>query len=496
MEQRPLAITDTVLRDAHQSLLATRMRIEHMLPIAETLDQVGYHSLEVWGGATFDSAMRFLNEDPWERLRQLRSVIKKTPLQMLLRGQNILGYRHYPDDILEKFIAKARENGMDIFRVFDALNDLRNMQTAMRMVKQVGGHAQGTICYTRSPYHNIAVFVEMGHNLKDLGADSICIKDMAGLIDPTEAYELTKELKEKVGLPVQLHCHSTSGMAAMAYLKAVEAGVDVVDTAISTMSSGSSQPPTESMVAALRGTERDTGLNLELLSEIADYFQGVRREYSQFESNLPPVDTNVLQFQIPGGMISNLVSQLREQGAEDKLKEVLAEVPRVRKDLGYPPLVTPSSQIVGTQAVLNVLMGERYKMVPNEVRQYVKGMYGKPAAPIDIEVQKAIIGDEEPITTRPADLLEPEWDKMVEATKDYAKNDEDVLSYALFPQVAMDFFKKRAGEIEEPPQAKGLDPQLVATIAAALSAQPQMVQRVPEALVAVSNWRLAGRMRI
>ena len=491
MERNPLKITDTILRDAHQSLLATRMRIEHMLPIAEKLDKVGFHSLEVWGGATFDSCLRFLNEDPWERLRKLRQAFKNTPLQMLLRGQNVVGYRNYTDDILERFVVKAKENGMDIFRIFDALNDVRNMEKAMQVAKRVGGHVQGTICYTRSPVHSIAGFVEMGKTLKEMGADSICIKDMAGLIDPYEAYDLTKQLKEQVGLPVQLHCHYTSGMASMAYLKAAEAGVDVVDCAISALSMGSSQPATESLVAALRGTPRDTGLDLDLLSEIAQYFWDVRKEYAKFEMNIPPVDTNVLSFQIPGGMISNLVSQLREQNAGDRLREVLAEVPRVRKDLGYPPLVTPSSQMVGTQAVLNVLLGERYKMVPTEIRSYVRGFYGRPPAPVDPEVKKLIIGDEEPIDVRPADLLEPEWEKAVEGSKAYAQSEEDVISYALFPQVAMEFFKRRAGEVEAPPK---LDPEIVATIAAALTARPKRVERVPDGLVALSNWRLAGRM--
>ncbi|MHB1417519.1 MAG: oxaloacetate decarboxylase subunit alpha, partial [Chloroflexota bacterium] len=445
MERKPLQITDTILRDAHQSLLATRMRIEHMLPIAEKLDRVGYHSLEVWGGATFDSCMRFLNEDPWERLRVLRKALPNTKLQMLLRGQNVVGYRHYADDIVERFIIKAKENGMDIFRIFDALNDIRNMAWAMKVTKRVGGHVQATICYTISPYHSIPTFVEMGKQLRDLGADSICIKDMAGLLSPYDSYELTKQLKEQVGLPVQLHCHYTSGMATMSYLKAAEAGVDVVDTAISTLAQGASQPPTESLVAALRGTPRDTGLDLDLLSEIAQYFGEVRKEYSKFEMGLPGVDTNVLSFQIPGGMISNLVSQLREQKAEDRLREVLAEVPRVRKDLGYPPLVTPSSQMVGTQAVLNVLLGERYKLVPKEIKALVKGAYGQPAIPVDPEVKKKIIDDEPVIEGRPADLLEPEWEKAVEGAKPYAQSDEDVLAYALFPPVAMEFFKRRAG---------------------------------------------------
>ena len=492
MERNPLGITDTILRDAHQSLLATRMRLEHMLPIAEKLDRVGYHSLEVWGGATFDSCMRFLNEDPWERLRALRKAFKNTKLQMLLRGQNIVGYRNYADDIVERFVVKAKENGMDIFRIFDALNDVRNMRFAMEVAKRVGGHVQATICYTISPHHNIPTFVEMGKTLRDMGADSICIKDMAGLITPFEAYELTKQLKEQVGLPVQLHCHYTSGMASMSYLKAAEAGVDVVDTSVSSISMGSGQPPTESIVAALRGTPRDTGLDLDLLSEIADYFNKVRKEYGKFEMGLAPVDTNVLTFQIPGGMISNLVSQLRDQHAEDRLKEVLAEVPRVREDLGFPPLVTPSSQMVGTQAVLNVLLGERYKMVPNEIKLYVKGFYGRPPVPVDPEVKKKIIGDEETIDVRPADLLEPEWQKAVEGSKAYARSEEDVISYALFPPVALEFFKRRAGEVQ--PEAK-LDAETVAAIAAALLAPPER-EHVPESLVGLSNWRLSARMSL
>ncbi|MHB1132895.1 MAG: oxaloacetate decarboxylase subunit alpha [Chloroflexota bacterium] len=490
MDRNPLGITDTILRDAHQSLLATRMRIEHMLPIAEKLDRVGYHSLEVWGGATFDSCMRFLDEDPWERLRTLRKVFKNTRLQMLLRGQNIVGYRNYADDLLERFIVKAKENGMDIFRIFDALNDVRNMRFAMEVTKRVGGHAQATICYTRSPYHNVDAFVEMGRTLRDMGADSICIKDMAGLIDPYESFDLTSQLKQKVGLPVQMHCHYTSGMASMAYLKAAEAEIDVVDTSISSISMGSGQPPTESLVAALRGTRRDTGLDLDLLSEIAEYFNEVRKEYGKFEMGMAPVDTNVLTFQIPGGMISNLVSQLREQKAEDRLKEVLAEVPRVRQDLGFPPLVTPSSQMVGTQAVLNVLLGERYKMVPNEIKLYVKGFYGRPPIPVDPEVRKKIIGDEEVIDVRPADMLEPEWDKAVEGSKPYAQSEEDVISYAIFPQVALEFFKRRAGEVPAEPK---LAAETVAAIAAALFA-PQEQEQVSERVGSVSGWKLAGRL--
>ncbi|HEX9016938.1 MAG TPA: pyruvate carboxylase subunit B, partial [Chloroflexota bacterium] len=370
---RPLGITDTVLRDSHQSLLATRMRIEDMIPAMEMLDEIGYWSLEVWGGATFDSCMRFLDEDPWERLRTMKKRMPKTPLQMLLRGQNIVGYRHYADDVVERFVDRARENGMDVFRVFDALNDIRNMETAMRAAKRSGGHVQGTVCYTISPVHSNEGFVQMAKELLELGADSICIKDMAGLISPTNAAELVKSIKAITDKPISLHCHYTSGMASMAYLKAAEAGIDSVDCAISSMSLGTSQPPTETMVAALAGTARDTGLDLAKISQIGKYFAKVRKNYAHLESNIHGVDTDVLQFQIPGGMISNMVNQLREQGQEHKLPEVLAEVPRVRAELGYPPLVTPSSQIVGTQAALNVLLGERYKMVTKETKNLAKG---------------------------------------------------------------------------------------------------------------------------
>lgn len=464
-QTRPLGITDTVLRDSHQSLLATRMRIEDMIPAMEMLDNIGYWSLEVWGGATFDSCMRFLNEDPWERLRIMRKRMPKTRLQMLLRGQNIVGYRHYADDIVERFVAKARENGIDVFRIFDALNDIRNMETAMRAARKVGGHVQATVCYTISPVHSNEGFVEMAKELLQIGADSICIKDMAGLISPCAAYELVSRLKAETDVPISLHCHYTSGMASMAYLKATEAGVDVVDCAISSMSLGTSQPPTETIVAAMECTPRATGLDIAKLSEIGKYFAKVRKNYAHLEMNIHGVDTDVLQFQIPGGMISNLVNQLRDQGAEHKLPEVLREVPRVRAELGYPPLVTPSSQIVGTQAVLNVLLGDRYKMVPREVKNLVKGMYGRTPAPIDPEVQKLVLGDEEPITCRPADLLEPEFEKAKAEIGDLAKSDEDVISYVLFPQVAKEFLAKR-GKKEE-----GLSPDQLAAIAAAVGAR-------------------------
>ncbi len=497
MKSKPVRITDTVLRDGHQSLLATRMRTEDMVPIAERLDSVGYHSLEVWGGATFDTCLRFLNEDPWERLRTLKKYIKKTPLQMLLRGQNVVGYRHYPDDIVERFIVKAVENGMDIFRIFDALNDVRNLEWAMKVVKREKAHVQATICYTISPVHNNDFFVGMAKQLQSMGADSICIKDMAGLISPSDAYDLVSKMKASIGIPIQLHCHYTSGMASSAYLKAVEAGVDILDTAISTMALGTSQPPTETVVSMLQGTPSDTGLNLESLSEIAKYFADVRRLYRDFEGELIGVDTNVLIYQIPGGMISNLVSQLRDQNAIGRLDEVLKEVPQVRKDMGYPPLVTPSSQIVGTQAVLNVVTGERYKVVPKEVRTYFQGLYGKPPGKLNQQVKKAILGDEKQIEGRPADTLAPEYPKAVEDTKGIATSEEDVITYALFPQVAMDFFKSRVDGVV-------LGKDLVAAIAAALvPVVPEPAAPAPGArrvLVqssqGISAWKLAGRVQI
>jgi len=455
MSSNPLKVTDTILRDAHQSLLATRMSTGSMLPIADKLEAVGYHSLEMWGGATFDSAMRFLKENPWERIRVLRRVIPTTGFQMLLRGQNILGYRHYPDDIVEKFVQHAVSNGIDIFRIFDALNDTRNMAWAMKCVKESGGHVQASICYTLSPVHDVDSFVSMAKELEDMGADSICVKDMAALCTPYVAYELVKRLKEEVGVPIQFHTHNTSGFGMAALAKAADAGVDVVDTAISAIGGGTAQPPTESIVATFQGTERDTGLDLTLLSEIAEYFGKIRAEHLPgFESGLETPDIRVLLYQIPGGMISNLVSQLRQQGAENRWEEVLAELPRTREDMGYPPLVTPTSQIVGTQAVLNVLMGERYKMIPQEVKDYCRGLYGRPPAPINPELMAKAIGDEEPITCRPADLLEPGFERAKEEIGDLAETEEDVLSYALFPGPAREFLQlRREGKIrpiEEP----------------------------------------------
>ncbi len=490
MSKNPVMICDTILRDAHQSLLATRMRTEDMLCVASKLDKIGYWSLEVWGGATFDSAMRFLGEDPWERLRILRREMPNTRLQMLLRGQNVVGYKHYPDDIVEHFVVAAKRNGIDVFRVFDALNDIRNMAYAMQIARREGGHVQATICYTISPVHDIPSFVQMGRELADLGADSICIKDMAGLISPYAAYELVTALKKDIGLPVQLHTHYTSGMGTAALLKAVEAGVDVVDTAISSLSLSTSQPPTETLVAILKGTERDTNLDLAALADISRCMTDVRKKYASFEAGISAVDVNVLQFQVPGGMLSNLVSQLRQQGAMDRYYDVLDEIPRVREDLGFPPLVTPSSQIVGTQATLNVLMGERYKVIPEEVKQYVRGYYGRPPAPVNPEVQRKAIGDEQPITSRPADLLSPGWDKAKAEIGELARSEEDVISYALFPQIARPFLERRA---------KGLGGQeeMAAAIAAVLLQQEEAKARKAQVATAqgtgVAPWKMAGR---
>lgn len=443
----PVKICELVLRDGHQSLIATRMRTSDMLPIAPLLDRVGFWAVEMWGGATFDSAMRFLDEDPWERLRLLKERMPNTPFMMLLRGQNLVGYRHYPDDVVERFIVRARANGIDIFRIFDALNDVRNMEWAMEIAKREGGHVQAAISYTVGPPYDLDYFVRLARHFAARGADSLCIKDMAGLLTPDAATALVRRLKQEVGLPLHLHSHSTSGMATAVLLKAIEVGVDVVDTVISPFALGPSHPPTETIVAALRGNGRDSGLDLNLLAEIAAYFSEVRRKYVRFESGLS-VDVRVLQYQIPGGMLSNLLTQLRAQGAEDRYEEVLAEVPRVRAELGYPPLVTPSSQIVGTQATLNVLTGERYKVVPEEVRQYVRGYYGQPPAQIDPHVKQLIIGDESPITCRPADLLPPgmpkAWEEVGQGANPLARTEEDVLSYALFPQIARPFLERRA----------------------------------------------------
>ena len=441
-----IKITETILRDAHQSLIATRMRTEDMLPILETLDGIGYHALEMWGGATYDSCLRYLNEDPWERLRVIRKNIKNTKLQMLLRGQNLLGYKHYADDLVEEFVNKSLSNGIDIIRIFDALNDTRNLSKSIEATKKYGGHAQAAISYTLSPVHTNEVFVNLAKELENMGADSICIKDMAGLLDPYNTYTLIKEMKKTIKVPIELHTHATSGLGSMTYLKAAEAGVDIIDTAISPFAEGTSQPPTEPMVAAFKGTEYDTGLDLMKLDKVTEYFRPLREkaiESGLMDPKVMGVDINTLIYQVPGGMLSNLVSQLKAQNAMDKFEEVLKEVPRVREDLGYPPLVTPTSQIVGTQAVLNVVMGERYKMIPNEVKMLVKGMYGKTTVPIKADIIKKIIGDEPVVTVRPADLIEPELEKTKKEIAQYVEQDEDVLSYAMLPQPAIEFFKYR-----------------------------------------------------
>lgn len=455
---RSIKICDCTLRDGQQSLIATRMRIEDMLPILEKMDKVGFGSVEVWGGATFDSCLRFLKEDPWERLRKFRSAFKNTKLQMLLRGQNILGYRHYADDVVDSFVRKSIENGIDILRIFDALNDARNLETAVKAVKKEdGAHAQLAISYTLSDVHTLEYYVKLAKDYRDLGADSLCIKDMAGLLLPQPAYDLVKAIKEEVDLPIEVHSHYTSGVAAMTYMKAIEAGADIIDTDMSPLSMGTAQPATEVMVAALKDTEYATGLDENLLKEISDYFKPIREEAMEsglLSPKMLAVDIATLLYQVPGGMLSNLVSQLKSANAEDKYDEVLKEIPRVRADLGYPPLVTPSSQIVGTQAVLNVLMGERYKMVPKETKDIVRGMYGRTPVPISEEIRKKIIGDEKPITCRPADNIAPELEKIEAEMRDYKEKEEDVLSYALFPQQALDFFKFRQA------QKFGIDPNL------------------------------------
>ncbi|MFA5269418.1 MAG: pyruvate/oxaloacetate carboxyltransferase [Methanoregula sp.] len=442
---RKVKITDTTLRDAHQSLIATRLRTEDMLPLARDLDQCGFFSVEAWGGATFDTCIRFLNDDPWDRLRALKGELKHTPIQMLLRGQNLVGYRHYPDDVVDKFVAAAHKNGVDVFRVFDALNDIRNMKRSMDQVKKTGAHLQGTICYTTSPVHNNQTFIKMAKELYSLGCDSICIKDMAGLIMPEATRDLITGIKKVVDIKICLHSHCTSGIAPMSYQAAIEAGVDILDTAMSPFAMGTSQPPTESVVASLIGTPRETGINLIRLRAARNACIQIREKYAGLLNPISErVDSNVLLYQLPGGMISNLVSQLQDQDALDRLDDVFAEVPHVREDLGYPPLVTPTSQIVGTQAVLNVLVnGERYRNVTKEVKDYVHGQYGKSPAPVSAEIRSIIIGNDPVITVRPADLLEPSYEKMkAEATRaGLIKKEEDVLTYILYPAIAPSFLK-------------------------------------------------------
>jgi len=489
--------------------MATRMRTESMIPIAEKMDRVGFFSFEVWGGATFDVCIRYLAEDPWERIRQLKLRIKRTPLQMLLRGQNVVGYKNYPDDVVINFVEKAAENGIDIFRIFDALNDVRNMKVAIEAVKRVGAHAQGSICYTISPVHTIKHYVEIAKRLAELDCDSVCIKDMAGMLAPQDAYELVTALKKDVGLPVHLHCHSTSGMAMVTYLRACDAGADMIDTAFSPLAWGTSQPPVESVVAALKGTSYDPGFDMDLLNEIAEYFRELREKYYDPLKLINPkserVDPSIIIHQIPGGMFSNLLEQLKEQNALGRLKEVLEEVPKVRKELGYPPLVTPTSQLVGIQAVFNVLSGKRYSIVPKEVKNYVKGLYGKSPAPINEEVKKKVIGKEKTITCRPADLLEPALDKIPDDVKPYIESDEDKITYALFPKAAVEFFKKRKTKREETktgiPPERVRELEEVAAASVAIATYLRSLRGVRALIPArpretVSPWVLAGRQSL
>ncbi len=467
--KKPLGITDVVLRDAHQSLFATRMRLDDMLPIAEKLDQVGFWSLESWGGATFDACIRYLGEDPWERIRELKKAMPKTPQQMLLRGQNLLGYRHYADDVVDRFVERAAINGVDVFRIFDAMNDPRNLETAIKSVLKVGKHAQGTLSYTVSPVHTLEMWVDLAKKIESMGAHSIAIKDMAGLLKPYVAYELVTRLKQEVRVPIHMQCHATTGMSTATAIKAAEAGIDNVDAAISSMSMTYGHSPTEAIVAILEGTDRDTGLNLKLLEEIATYFREVRKKYAKFEGSLKGVDARILLAQVPGGMLTNMESQLKEQGAMNKFDQVLEEIPRVREDLGFIPLVTPTSQIVGTQAVLNVLSGERYKSISKETAGVLKGEYGAAPAPFNQELQARVLEGKEAITCRPADLLEPEMDKLVAELKKIAQEKgiklakdeiDDVLTYALFPQVGLKFLENRgnAAAFEPVPSADDVAP--------------------------------------
>ena len=475
MSTKKITVTDTILRDAHQSIIATRMRTEDMLPICDKLDKVGYWSLEVWGGATFDACVRFLKEDPWERLRQLKAALPNTRLQMLLRGQNLLGYRHYSDDVVRAFVAKAAVNGIDVFRIFDAMNDVRNLRVSIEAVKAAGKHAQGTLCYTTSPVHTIEAFVEQARQMAAMGVDSIAIKDMAGLLTPYATGELVKALKDALQLEVAVHSHDTAGVASMCQLKAVENGADRIDTAISSFAWGTSHPGTESMVAALRNTPYDTGLDLELIQEIGMYFHAVRKKYHQFESEFTGVDTRVQVNQVPGGMISNLANQLKEQGALNRMSEVLAEIPRVREDLGFPPLVTPTSQIVGTQAFFNVLAGERYKTITNEVKLYLQGRYGKAPGKVSEQLRKQAIGSEEVIDVRPADLLKPELDRLRSEIGALAKSEEDVLTFAMFPDIGRKFLEER--------EAGTLTPEVLLPVPSGNGAAPVGGEGVPTEFV-------------
>jgi len=483
---KPIKITETALRDGQQSLIATRLKTKEILPILEKMDKVGYYSLEVWGGATFDTCLRFLDEDPWERLREIRKIVKNTKLQMLLRGQNLLGYKHYADDVVEEFIKKSVENGIDIIRVFDALNDTRNLETSIRAIKKAGAHCQCAISYTISAVHTLDYYVELSKKLEQLGADSICIKDMAGILTPYVAYELVKKLKEVIKVPLSLHSHCTSGIASMTYLKAVEAGVDIIDTAISPFSEGTSQPATESMALTLKESPRDPKLDIDVLGEIADYFKPIKEKYREsgiLNPKVMDVEPKALTYQVPGGMLSNLLSQLNKQGNESRFEEVLREIPRVRKDLGFPPLVTPMSQMVGTQSVFNVITGERYKMVLNEIKDYVRGFYGSSPAPIKDEIKKKIIGDEKVITQRPADLIKPQLSKYKKEIGDLATTSEDVLSYVSFPQAAKKFFEYRlSGNIDNDSDVKVH--HITGTLGASITNEIDEEDKIVVALVA------------
>ena len=488
--KRPLGITDVVLRDAHQSLFATRMRLDDMLPIAEKLDQVGYWSLETWGGATYDACIRYLGEDPWERIRALKEAMPNTPQAMLLRGQNLLGYRHYADDVVDKFVERAKTNGVDVFRVFDAMNDPRNLERAILAVRNVEGHAQGTISYTVSPVHTLDSWVDLAKTIAGLGADSLAIKDMAGLLTPYTAFDLVTRLKKELPIPIHLHCHATTGLSTSTILKAVEAGIDNVDTSISSMSMTYGHSPTESVVAMLKDTDRDTGLDLELLEDIAGYFREVRKKYAAFEGSLRGIDSRILIAQVPGGMLTNMESQLKEQGAGDKLDDVLSEIPRVREDLGFIPLVTPTSQIVGTQAVMNVMMGERYKSISKEVQALLKGEYGAAPAPFNAELQKRVLEGGEPITCRPADNLAPEMERLATELKEKAGADgirlaegkqaiDDVLTYALFPQIGLKFLKHRDNPDAFEPAPQAVDAS-AGNAAAPTESKPSVANGGPE----------------
>lgn len=477
--RKPLAITDVVLRDAHQSILATRMRLEDMLPIASQLDEMGYWSLETWGGATFDACIRYLGEDPWDRIRQLKKAMPKTKQQMLLRGQNLLGYRHYADDVVEKFVERAHTNGVDVFRIFDAMNDIRNLQTAVKAAIKQGAHAQGTMSYTVSPVHNLQTWLDMANQLQDMGVHSICIKDMAGLLKPYDCEELVSRLKETIEVPIAMHCHATTGLSTATYQKAIDAGIDILDTSISSMSMTYGHSATETIAAIVEGTDRDTGLELPKLADIAAYFRDVRKKYAKFEGSLKGVDARILIAQVPGGMLTNMESQLKEQGAGDKMDEVLKEIPKVREDLGFIPLVTPTSQIVGTQSVINVLTGERYKNISKETAGVLKGEYGATAAPVNAELQKRVLDGAEAITCRPADLIEDELDSLTQELTGLAKEDsielatdtvDDVLTYALFPQIGLKFLKNRNNPDAFEP-APGNEPAPVSQVSTAGSSE-------------------------